>query len=151
MALTDPVAALCDVWRQRMPITAALHVSVVTVSDSELRLGMPLAPNRNHKGTMFAGSLSALATLAGWSTLWLLMQEADPESHLVIQDATIRYLRPVRTDATARAVMPERAIRDKLLATYQRRGRARIPVEATIHDTGNELVASFRGRYVVHR
>ncbi len=134
-----------------MPITGALGIEALAATDRELLLRLPLAPNRNHKGTMFAGSLSALATLAGWSTLWLLMRDADRESHIVIQDASIRYLRPVRTDATAHVTFPGRDEHDLMLDTFARRGRARLPLEVAVRDESGEIVAGFRGRYVVHR
>lgn len=134
-----------------MPITAALGVELLDLGPSDLVLRLPLAPNRNHKGTMFAGSISALATLAGWSVLWLLVRDAEPEAHLVIQDAAIRYLRPVRTDADAHSILPEPAARARLLETLQRRGRARIPLDLTVRDATSDIVATFRGRYVVHR
>lgn len=149
--MTDDLAALRAVWQSRMPITEALGIEVLAAGANELILAMPLAPNRNHKGTMFAGSLSALATLAGWSTLWLLLREEDAEAHIVIQDASIRYLRPVRTDATAHVQFPDPTARERLLTTFRRRGRARIPLDTAVRDTSGETVAGFRGRYVVHK
>lgn len=151
MAVNDSLDALRDVWAARMPITGALRVVVTGATSTELRLAMPLAPNRNHKGTMFAGSLAALATLAGWSVLWLIMLEADPEAHIVIQDSSIRYLHPARSDATAHAAFPDQVERERLLATFRRRGRARIALEVQVRDDSGETVTTFRGRYVVHK
>lgn len=150
MALTDE-AALREVWASRMPITAALGVRLAALDRASLTLAMPLDPNRNHKGTLFAGSLSALATLAGWSAIWLLAREAGEAAHVVIQDASIRYLRPVRSDATARCPLPDPAAHDRLLTTFRRRGRARVPLHVTVHDADGEEVATFSGRYVMHR
>lgn len=151
MALNDGLAALEQVWADRMPITGALGIAAVAAGDDHLVLQMPLRPNRNHKGTVFAGSLSALATLTGWSAVWLLLHDTGRSAHIVIQDASIRYLHPVRSDATARVTVPGGEARDRLLTTLDRRGRARIPLEVTVRDESGEVVATFRGRYVVHR
>jgi thioesterase domain-containing protein len=134
-----------------MPITAALGVSLDALDARQLAIRLPLGPNRNHKGTLFAGSLAALATLAGWSTCWLLSRSADQPLHVVIQDSTIRYLRPVRTDAVARVTFPDHDAFGRVLDTARRRGRARLPLDVAIHDASEVVVVTFRARYVVHR
>ncbi|TFG38857.1 MAG: thioesterase, partial [Candidatus Aminicenantes bacterium] len=58
-----------------MPITKALGLRVIGRDGTDLIFSAPLAPNINHKGTAFAGSLNATATLAGWGTIWLLLRE----------------------------------------------------------------------------
>ncbi len=150
MALSDE-AALREVWAARMPITGAMGIDLASLADAALVLAMPLHPNRNHKGTLFAGSLSALATLAGWSAIWLLVRDAGETAHVVIQDASIHYRHPVRTNATAHCPLPDPATRHKLLTTFRRRGRARVPLQVTVHDADGEVVATFSGRYVMHR
>ena len=97
----DALDALRTVWQEELPITGALGIAVVSAPPGALVLQMPLAPNRNHKGTAFAGSLSALTTLAGWSLLWLALREAGDHAHVVIQDSSMRYLKPVHSDAIA--------------------------------------------------
>ncbi len=134
-----------------MPITGALGITIAALDDRALALALPLEANRNHKGTAFAGSLAALATLTGWSTLWLLTRAAGLDVHVVIQDSSIRYLHPVRSDAVASCRFPDVESRDRLLATVGRRGRARLGLEASVTDTDGQLVATFTGRYVVHR
>jgi thioesterase domain-containing protein len=50
-------------------ITLAKHMAVVVESadDNSMILRAPLAPNSNHKGTAFGGSLYSLAVLTGWA------------------------------------------------------------------------------------
>ncbi|MEP6472510.1 MAG: YiiD C-terminal domain-containing protein, partial [Gemmatimonadota bacterium] len=59
-----------------IPLAGRLGVTVVGTRDGALVLSAPLAFNRNHEGTAFGGSLNAVATLAGWSAVWLAVQEA---------------------------------------------------------------------------
>jgi thioesterase domain-containing protein len=145
------LAALEAVWRDELPITTALGIAVVESRDGALVLRMPLAPNRNHKGTAFAGSLSALTTLAGWSLLWLALRDAGVAAHVVIQDSTMRYLLPVHSDALATAEAPEPAEIEAMLAMLARRGRARIAVQVVVRDVDGVEVGRFAGRYVVGR
>lgn len=148
--MPTPHEALASVWANRMPITTALGIAVAEIDARQLSLVMPLAPNRNHKGTVFAGSLSALATLAGWSTVWLRLREAGVEAHVVIQDAQIRYLAPTRSNVTATTDFPDDTTWQRALAGLARRGKARLTLTAKLRDDGGAVVATFSGRYVMH-
>jgi thioesterase domain-containing protein len=151
MDLSARRSALAAVWAERMPITTALGITVTRLDADGLALDLPLLPNRNHKGTAFAGSLSSLATLTGWSAIWLLLAEAGEEAHVVIQDASVRYLAPARSDTTARVEFPSAGTWEKALGTLRRRGRARIALVVDVHDADQRPVATFAGRYVMHR
>jgi len=147
----DALDALRTVWQEELPITGALGIAVVSAPPGALVLQMPLAPNRNHKGTAFAGSLSALTTLAGWSLLWLALREAGDHAHVVIQDSSMRYLKPVHSDAFATATAPDPEAMRHLLTALRRHGRGRVTVDVTVRDAGGVEVAAMTGRYVVHR
>jgi len=139
---------LARIWADQMPITVPLGVRIETLDRASLAVSMPMAPNLNHTGTVFGGSLSALATLTGWSAVWVLLEEAGVLVDLVIQDATIRYTHPARTDVVARVEWPGPNEVDRLLRTLAKRGRARIGAAVTVHDAAGEQVAEFEGRYV---
>lgn len=148
--MPSPRDALSAVWADRMPITTALGIAVAALDTQQLVLVMPLSPNRNHKGTVFAGSLAALATLTGWSTVWLKLREAGVEAHVVIQDSQIRYLVPTRSDVTARTPFPDEATWLRALDGLRRRGKARLTLTAELCDDTDAVVATFSGRYVMH-
>jgi thioesterase domain-containing protein len=148
---TSQLDALQEIWADRMPLTTAMAIEAVTGDAALLTVRLPLGPNRNHKGTVFAGSLSALATVTGWSALWLMARDAGLNPHIVLQDANIRYLRPARGDVTATCPIPDPSTRERLLGVYRRRGRVRTTLAVSIVAADGEVVAVFEGRYVVHR
>ena len=90
---------LQDTLRREMPITNAMGIEVVAWEDECLSMRMPLEPNRNHQYSAFAGSLNALCTIAGWGTVFMLLQSEGLSGNIVIRRGKIRYLRPVRTPA----------------------------------------------------
>jgi thioesterase domain-containing protein len=90
-----PLRALRAKLAREMPVTQSLGIRVVGRQDGGLVLEAPLAANINHTGTAFAGSLNAAATLAGWGTVWLLLRERGIRAHVVLQDSTVHYVRPV--------------------------------------------------------
>lgn len=142
---------LARVLAEELPITQSLGIGVRSASASSVVLAMPLAANRNHKGTVFAGSLNAVATLAGWSALWTVLREAGIAAHVVIQDSTVRYLVPAGSDVTAEAQRPRAEEVERALRMLARRGRARIGLEAVVKDKDSVVVATLQGRYVIHR
>ena len=54
---------------EHIPLSKAMGVSVLSVGEEAVTLRAPLAPNINHRETVFGGSASALAILAAWSLL----------------------------------------------------------------------------------
>ena len=142
------LAALRKTLRKKIPATRRLGIEPARCDDKVLVLKAPLAPNRNDKGTAFAGSLSAVVTVAGWSAVWLALRDAGLQGVIVIQDSTIRYHRPVTRNFEACASLPTPTQLSRLLAALRRRGKARTELSAVIREGGADAV-TFAGRYVV--
>jgi thioesterase domain-containing protein len=135
---------------EELPITQHLGVRAVYVKLEQVILSAPLAENRNHKGTAFAGSLNAVATLAAWSWFWVFLEHRREAAQVVVQDSTIRYSRPVTTDFQASCAAPSMATIDHFLATYERSGRGRLVLQVDISDRIG-VAATFSGRFVAER
>ena len=142
-----PEARLQAALAREIPLSRALGVRVTAWDGRRVALAAPLAPNVNHKATVFGGSLSAVATLAGWSALWLLLDAHGLEQQVVIQEASIRYRRPVQHDFVVTCSLPGDAEVEHFLETLRAHGRGRISLVATVADSGGDLV-TFTGRYV---
>ncbi|MGD8828046.1 MAG: YiiD C-terminal domain-containing protein, partial [Gammaproteobacteria bacterium] len=61
---------LSEYLHHSIPLIAHMGVEVCPVGEDGIRLRAPLAPNSNHIGTAFGGSLHGLATLACWGLVW---------------------------------------------------------------------------------
>ena len=57
-------AELQDYLRTRIPLAHAMGVEVRSLGEAGIELYAPLAPNTNHRDTVFGGSASAVAILA---------------------------------------------------------------------------------------
>ena len=142
------VASLGAVLVQNIPVTGAMGLTVRRADANGLVLGIPLAPNINHKHTFFAGSLNAAATLAGWGLLWLAARQADVPAHIVIQDSATRYRRPGTGDCEAACAWPPPPVLEEALASIRDGRRARVTLGATVRE-GEKTVVEFEGRYVL--
>lgn len=142
-----------SVLHHDIPLTREMDMGVIDWAQQRLRLRLPLAPNVNHKSTMFGGSLYCGAVLAGWGWLHLRLREAGiDDGHIVIQEGQISYPLPVTGVAVARCAAPDEKTWERFIAMYQRRGRARLTLETTVSNAGrDEPAVKFSGQYVLHR
>lgn len=149
----NAAAELEQVLHHDIPLTREMGIRVIDWQNHRLRLHLPLAPNVNHKSTLFGGSLYCGAVLAGWGWLHLRLREAGiDDGHIVIQDGQISYPLPVREDAIAVCDAPDVAQWDRFITTYQRRGRARLELPTRIHaQDSDESAVTFTGQFVLHR
>jgi thioesterase domain-containing protein len=129
-------------------ITLAKHIRVIveSASDAALELRAPLAPNANHKGTAFGGSLYSLAVLTGWAwaTRYLAMRALAADA--VIQESSMRFLTPVRGEMRACIEVPAAEDVEKFHKMLERAGRGRIRLRINMYH-GETLAAVFDGLF----
>jgi thioesterase domain-containing protein len=123
---------------QHIPLSAAMDVRVVEWTREHLILQAPLAPNHNHLGTAFGGSLNAVATLTGYAAVWLALD--DSSAHVVIRESTIAFRRPVRGDIRAECPLPSKEVQDAFRNDFNRKGKARLSLQVFIVHEGERAV-----------
>jgi thioesterase domain-containing protein len=129
-----------------IPLSAAMGVEPLAVSDDEVRLAAPLAPNVNHRGTAFGGSIATLAVLAGWSWLRARLDGREPLPRLVIQQQTVDFVAAATGDLVAVCPAPPPDAWERFLRTLERRRRGRLDLAVEVR-SGNAIVARFVGVY----
>lgn len=120
-----------------IPLSKAMEVSVLRAQPDTVTLSAPLAPNINHRETVFGGSASAMAILAAWSLLHIRMTGEGIASRLVIQSNRMTYLLPIEGTFTAVAAAPVSHEWVRFLRTFRRRGKARITMVSELHFAGH--------------
>ncbi|HLW74316.1 MAG TPA: YiiD C-terminal domain-containing protein [Gammaproteobacteria bacterium] len=132
-----------------IPLAGKMQVRVAGFDDAGLSLTAPLAPNINHERSAFGGSLASVMTLACWGYLWLLL-EGEPKLHIVVNEAKLRYLKPVTGELSARCPAPEAKALKTFLGTLARRGKSRIGLTAEVRQ-GETVAALYSGSFVAYR
>lgn len=132
---------------REIPLSRSMGVRVLEPGPGRVTLEAPLEPNTNHRATAFGGSVSTLATLAGWSLVHGRLRAGRHEAHVVIQRGSTDYLRPITSSfqATCDDVGPDAW--DRLLRTMHRSGMGRIHVAVDV-TAEDRVVARFEGAYV---
>lgn len=138
-------AALQQTWHQTIPLSAFMQLSIAEFNGSRLSCQAPLAPNKNLHHTMFAGSIYSLLTLTGWGMVWLQLQALGLTGDIVLADADIRYLAPVKGDARAEVSLLD-AVGSLDALSKGRRVRQQLTVRLL---AGDQVLAVFQGRFAV--
>jgi len=134
---------------EEIPLTTAIGIQVKYYDHASLTLLAPLANNINHKCTAFGGSLYAVAVLSGWGLLHLRLAEQGLHGHIVIQESSVKYLKPVTTDIEATATLATTQNFERFVKLFQRKGMARIEIESRVMQRG-QVALEFTGNFVVH-
>lgn len=140
---------IAQYFHEMIPLTEAMGVQVEIWDEDRLVLTAPLARNHNHLGTAFGGSLSAMATLAGYGMIWLAL--GSKEGHVVIRDSAMRYRRPVRGEIRAVCRTPVSDILDTFRQEFESKGKAHLKLAVTIEDRDALDAATFEGTFVAMR
>lgn len=140
--------ALEDYLHQHIPLSAAMAVSVAEASGERVILSAPLAPNINHRATVFGGSASAVAILAAWCLVFMRLRERGLAGRVIIHGNDMRYDKPIVADFLARAAAPDAADWDKLERALRRGRMGRLRLAAAL-ECGGEAVGGLNGEFVV--
>ena len=132
---------------RQIPITAAMGVRIVEATLNRVELSAPLAPNINHRETVFGGSAAAVATLAAWTLILVRMRHEDLTGRLVIARNSMAYLKPIDADFTAVASADQLSSWEKFVAGLTRKGRGRLQAASHLFLNGDQT-ADFQGQFV---
>jgi thioesterase domain-containing protein len=132
---------------EHIPLSKAMGVEVLEATGDGVKLSAPLAPNINHRETVFGGSASAVAILSAWALLYIRLKNEKINSRVVIQRNTITYERPITGGFTAVSAPVDAEAWHRFVKILKRKGRARINVGSGLYCNG-ERVGEFAGDFV---
>ncbi len=147
---TDEMPWLQAVLTGRIPLGAAMQLTVARLDRTGVELRAPLAPNLNDKGTAFGGALASMLILAGWSLPRLLLRRAGLAAELVIGRCELRFLEPVRGEFSARCTWPGSGEQQQFIDHLNRTGRSRLLLSPEI-TVGDRVAAKLEARYAALR
>lgn len=141
------LSALSEYLYQHIPLSRAMQVEIERAEPNKVVLRAPLAPNINHRDTVFGGSASAVAILAAWTLLYLRLQREGLSARVVIQRNTMQYLHAIPSDFEALAEFKDEQGWQRFLHILQRKRRARIHVVSELL-CANQIVGEMAGDFV---
>ena len=130
-----------------IPLSKAMGVEVAEATDNGVALAAPLAPNINHRETVFGGSASAVAILSAWTLMYLRLKSEQLNVRIVIQKSTMTYERPITGRFIASAAISDTTAWRRFVDTLKRKRRGRFTVRSILHCNA-EKVGEFEGDFV---
>jgi thioesterase domain-containing protein len=137
---------LQDFLYEQIPLSRHLGVKIQHIDDLGAKVWAPLEPNRNHMGTAFGGSLQAVLVLSAYAWLFALMESRGHICHVILQESTFEFLKPVEGDFVAECKAPAKKNVEKFLTGFKRKNKARILIRASV-----EKSCLFSGKFVVQK
>lgn len=129
-----------------IPIIGKMGAEILEIRDAGVKVKMPLAPNINHVGMMYAGSLF---TLAEFPAGVVFMKRLDTSKVVpVVAEVSIRYRRPALTDIYADFQFDD-DIFERLQNEALEKGKASFKHRQELTDESGEVVAVSEARYVI--
>lgn len=125
-----------------------MGLKALVLEPGHVRLLVPLSPNVNHIGSMYAGALFTLAEMPG-GALYLTTFDVN-RFYPVVKEMAIRFRRIVKTDAVIDLVMSEEDVR-RITAEAEKNGKADFVLDGEIKDADGEIVAISHGVYQLRR
>lgn len=144
------ISELAEYMYARIPLSRAMEVTILEATPDRVKLAAPLAPNINHRQTVFGGSASAVALLAGWALLFLRLRHEGIGGYIVVRRSTMSYERPMPVDFTATATIAPDSTWAQFADALERKGRARVMIHAVL-ECENQRTALLEGEFVVVR
>jgi len=121
---------------------------IVRLDKDVIRCKAPLVNNINIHGTGFAGSIYALAMASAWTLVQFLLDHHQLENVLVAADASIKYLKPVKTDIECNAGIQHDVIADRIRKSLADGKNAHVNVSVEVA-TADSLAATVNIHFVV--
>ncbi len=129
-----------------IPIIGKMGAEILEMTANTIKVKMPLEPNINHVGTMYAGSLFTLAEFPAGA---LFVQRMDTTKVWpIVAEVNIRYRRPALTDVYAHFVFEEDSFA-RLQEEALEKGKASFNHRQELTDESGEVVAITDARYVI--
>jgi thioesterase domain-containing protein len=135
------------VVRGQIPLFEAMDLRIVRLAPGVAAVEAPEAPNINHAGMLYAGSLFSLAEVLGGL---LPVVTWDIAGYVpIVGDVQIRFRRPAMGTIRATAVLPPEEVERVRTALAEGTAKIWFTVEASLTDTHGTEVATTSGKYVL--
>lgn len=133
-----------------IPMTKIMGMEIVELTHDSVRISMPHAPNVNHQGSAFGGSIDSLFFVTSWAYVQLLIEDFDPHPRILGRRGKSTFHKPVKSDFEAKVLIPDDSVVQIFLDDLRQKGKGRLTAKAVVEYEG-EVAAEFEGDFVVLR
>ncbi len=144
----ETIDTLKKVIIDAVPFAKRTGVEIVELTERYVKMRMPLEPNLNHVGIMYAGALFTLAELPGGAIFATTFDYK--RFYPIVKDMQIRFRRPATTDVTVEVRLSEEEAHD-IEQRAERDGKADYEWECELRDASGKVVAISKNVYQMRK
>jgi len=127
-----------------IPFAERAGIDLIEFERGHVKMKIPLEPNKNHIGTMYAGALFTLAEIPGGA---IFMSAFDMTKFFpIVVEMNIKYLKPATTDIYVEVNMSEEEI-ERITKEATENGKSTFILEKELKDENGVVVAITTGTY----
>lgn len=141
----EPIKALVE---KSFPFVERCGVQLLEASEGCCKMLMPLEPNRNHIGTMYAGALFTLAELPG-GVVYITSFDTS-RFYPIVKNLDLRFRRPAATDIIVSAELSQ-AESIRVQKQAEEIGKCDYQWTLELKDTSGEVVAIAETTYQLRK
>ena len=141
------VAELEEMLHRYIPLSRQMGIAVAKLDERRVELAAEAETNRNHRGTIFGGSMISLALLAGWAMLLNAVGDFAIAQRLVVKNTKVDFLQPARLQLRAVCLVPARELLQEFVQRLSTNDKATMAVNCSIYDEDN-LAARVESLYI---
>ena len=137
---------LKELFKNGIPFAKRSGIEALRLEKEGIDLMMPLGPNINHIGSMYAGALFTLAEMMGGAVAMVYFME-----HQLIPIVTglnIKFLKMAKSDVTTTYAMTEEEV-ERIITECREKGKANYTIKLELKDKDRVVVAASEGFYQV--
>jgi thioesterase domain-containing protein len=141
-----PNVNMKDLFKNGIPFATRTGIEATRLEKEGIDLMVPLKPNINHIGTMYAGALFTLGEMMGGAVAMVYFMERQLIP--IVKGLNIKFTKMARTDITTTYAMTEKEV-ERIIAECKEKGKANYEIELELKDANGETVAETHGYYQV--
>lgn len=137
---------MAGMFRKGIPFASRTGIEATSLKEDHIELMMPLAPNINHIGTMYAGALFTLGEMMGGAVamVYFIQHSLIP----IVKAFNIKFTKPATMDISTSYAMGEDEI-ERIIAECKEKGKADYNISLELKDKTGLVVAVTEGFYQV--
>ncbi len=129
-------------------IIKEMGIHIEEMRDRYVKVVLPLAPNINHIGTMYAGSLFTVGEYVGGP---IFVASFDPTKYYpIVKSLSIQYRRPVTTDVTVEASLSAEEV-EVIQREADAKGKADWKMDLELKDGSGQICCLMQGVWQMRR
>jgi len=129
-------------------IIVKMGIKIVDFRTRYVKVLLPLKPNVNHIGTIYAGSLFSLADFAGGVLFFASFDHA--RYFPILKEVTIRYIRPATSSVTVELEFAPEQV-GQILKTAEEQGKAEWIMDMELKDEAGQICCLVHGIFQMRK